>query len=172
MDDVDEFARLFTGFLERMQATGAARSEREGLRERLRAHLGVDPEQVPVVAAAYPSYDLPNVQRAVEAWFDGHELVGLSGANCGHHSLGELLELDELDDDELASCTDRLEPTSTRVIFAGNVLPGKASTVKLASCPSLTWPTSASSIATSSFMADRSSAMTNSVGVLNEAATV
>ncbi|MGZ0146224.1 AAA family ATPase [Kribbella sp. WER1] len=92
-DDVDEFARLFTSFLERMQAAGGPRSARENLRERLRAHLGVDPEQVPVVAAAYPSYDLPNVQRAIEAWFDGYDLVGLSGANRGHHSLGELLEL-------------------------------------------------------------------------------
>ncbi|HZX08365.1 ATP-binding protein [Kribbella sp.] len=96
-DDVDEFARLFTRFLERMQAAGGPRTERESLRERLRGHLGVDPEQVPVVASSYPSYDLPNVQRAIEAWFDSFEVVGLAGSNRGHHTLGELLELAEYD---------------------------------------------------------------------------
>ncbi|MFF0268475.1 AAA family ATPase [Kribbella sp. NPDC004536] len=96
-DDVDEFARLFTRFLERMQAAGGSRPEREGLRERLRGHLGLDPEQVPVVATSYPSYDLPNVQRAIEAWFDSFEVIGLAGSNRSHHSLGELLELAEYD---------------------------------------------------------------------------
>jgi cell division protease FtsH len=94
--DIDEFARLFTRFLERMQQAGP-RSSRESLRERLRAHLGVDPEQVPVVSSTFPSYDLPNVQRAVEAWFDEFEVLGLAGSNRGHHSLGELLELAEYD---------------------------------------------------------------------------
>ncbi|WP_433169021.1 AAA family ATPase [Kribbella sp. CA-247076] len=90
--EIDEFARLFTGFLERMQQHRAG-GDRESLQDRLRDHLGVDPEQVPVVAANFPSYDLPNVQLAVEAWFDSYELVGLAGSNRGHHSLGELLEL-------------------------------------------------------------------------------
>ncbi|MGW6276015.1 AAA family ATPase [Kribbella sp. NPDC055071] len=90
--EIDEFARLFTRFLERMhQPPGQA--GRENLRDRLRAHLGVDPEQVPVVSSKFPSYDLPNVQRAVEAWFDEFELVGLAGSDRGHHSLAELLEL-------------------------------------------------------------------------------
>src|SRR3546814_12123459 len=71
-----------------------------------------------------------------------------------------------------ASCTVRLEPRSTRVIAAGKVLPGKASTVKLARWPSLICPTSASSTETSSFILERSSAITNKVGVLNDAATV
>ena len=39
-------------------------------------------------------------------------------------------------------------------------------------CPTATWPTSASSTFTSSFIAARSSAITNRVGVLKEAATV
>jgi hypothetical protein len=95
--EIDEFARLFTRFLERMQGAGGGRAQRESLRARLRAHLGVEPEQVPVVATAFASYDLPNVQRAVEAWFDSFEVVGLAGSNRGHHSLGELLELAEYD---------------------------------------------------------------------------
>ncbi|MEU4194026.1 ATP-binding protein [Kribbella sp. NPDC026611] len=95
--EIDEFARLFTRFLERMQGAGGGRAQRESLRERLLAHLGVEPEQVPVVATTFASYDLPNVQRAVEAWFDSFEVVGLAGSNRGHHSLGELLELAEYD---------------------------------------------------------------------------
>ena len=94
-DGVDEFARLFKRFLERMQQSGPV--GRESLRDRLRGHLGVDPEQVPVVAASFAPYDLPNVQRAVEAWFDEFEVLGLAGSNRGHHSLGELLELAEYD---------------------------------------------------------------------------
>ena len=82
----------------------------------------------------------------------------------------ELLLVDE--DEALADETERLEPMSTRVIIAGKVRPGKASTVKLARWPCLTPPTSASSIDTSSFIFERSSAMTNRVGVLKEAATV
>ena len=93
---IDEFARLFRGFLERMQSPGP-KNARESLRERLRTHLGVDPEQVPVVSSSFPSYDLPNVQRAIEAWFDEFEVLGLAGSNRGHHSLGELLELAEYD---------------------------------------------------------------------------
>ncbi|TCC49677.1 AAA family ATPase [Kribbella capetownensis] len=94
-DGVDEFARLFKRFLERMQQSGPA--GRESLRDRLRAHLGIDPEQVPVVTASFASYDLPNVQRAVEAWFDEFEVLGLAGSNRGHHTLSELLEMAEYD---------------------------------------------------------------------------
>ncbi|MDX2972040.1 AAA family ATPase [Kribbella solani] len=96
-DDVDEFARLFTGFLERMRAAGEPRARRESLLDRLREHLGVEPDQVPVVSSAHPAYDLPNVQRALEACFDSYDLVGLAGTNRDHHSLGELLELAEYD---------------------------------------------------------------------------
>jgi ATPase family protein associated with various cellular activities (AAA) len=91
-DEIAEFARLFTGFLERMQdpPTGNAR---ENLKERLRTHLGVDPEELPVVSASFPSFDLPNVQLALEAWFDGFEVIGLAGSDRLHHSFSELLEL-------------------------------------------------------------------------------
>lgn len=94
--EIDEFARLFTGFLERMQQHRVS-GDRESLRDRLRDHLGVEPEQVPVVSSNFPPYDLPNVQLAVEAWFDSYEVVGLAGSNRGHHSLGELLELAQYD---------------------------------------------------------------------------
>jgi DNA polymerase III delta prime subunit len=95
-DEVEEFARLFTGFLQRMQQLTPGIS-RESLRERLREHLGVEPEQVPVVASSFPSYDLPNVQLALEAWFDEYDVIGLAGFDRGHHSLAELLELAQYD---------------------------------------------------------------------------
>ncbi len=91
-DEVAEFARLFNGFLERMQLP-PAENARESLRERLLAHLGVDPEDLPVVSAKFSSYDLPNVQLAVEAWFDEFEVIGLAGSDRNHHSFSELLEL-------------------------------------------------------------------------------
>ncbi len=91
--EIDEFARLFTGFLERMQNPRGPGINRTGLRDKLMEHLGAEPEQVPVVAASFAPYDLPNVQRAIEAWFDSFEVVGLAGSNRGHHSLSEVLEM-------------------------------------------------------------------------------
>ena len=49
---------------------------------------------------------------------------------------------------------------------------GKESTVNWPFSPARTWPMSASSMAASTFIFVRSWAMTNSVGVLKEAATV
>jgi cell division protease FtsH len=91
-DEIEEFARLFNGFLERMQLPPAGNA-RENLRDRFLAHLGVDPDGLPVVASSFPSFDLPNVQLAIEAWFDEFEVIGLKGSDRGHHSLSELLEL-------------------------------------------------------------------------------
>lgn len=91
-DEDAEFARLFLAFLERMQNTpqGIAR---ENLRDRLREHLEVEPEELPVVAASFPPFDLPNVQLALESWFDSVEVIGLVGPEREHQALAELLEL-------------------------------------------------------------------------------
>ena len=94
-EDIDEFARLFSGFLERMQAPPLVNAG-ESVRERLLAHLGTASEELPVVAASFPSFDLPNVQLAVEAWFDSFELIGMAGPDRGHYSLSELLQVAEL----------------------------------------------------------------------------
>ena len=88
----DDFARLFRGFLERMQLPEPV--DRESLTDRLRAHLGADPLELPVVGASYPPYDQANVHLALTAWFGGEpELVGVSGMHRGHHTLTELLQL-------------------------------------------------------------------------------
>ncbi len=93
-DEVDEFARLFRGFLEQMQQPEQAR---ESLVERLREHLGADPTELPVVGETYPAYDLANVHRALTARFAGPgrtlELLGVSGAHRTHHPLSELLTM-------------------------------------------------------------------------------
>lgn len=91
-DEIAEFTRLFQGFLERMQLPPAAPG-REALGARLSDHLGVDAASLPVVAASFSSFDLPNVQLAIEAWFDEFELIGVAGSDRGHYPLAELLEI-------------------------------------------------------------------------------
>ncbi|ADB32724.1 AAA ATPase central domain protein [Kribbella flavida DSM 17836] len=91
-DQISEFARLFRGFLERMQGTPAGVG-RENLYDRLEAHLGAGPQDLPVVTSAFPPFDLPNVHVALERWFDEFEVIGMVGTDRGHHSLAELLEL-------------------------------------------------------------------------------
>ena len=74
--------------------------------------------------------------------------------------------------EEVAALTVRFDPRSTRVIVAGKVRPGKASTVKVAFWPSGTRPMSASLTKAFTCIRARLSAMTKSVGVWKLAATV
>ncbi|MFI1365736.1 AAA family ATPase [Streptomyces griseochromogenes] len=95
---IDQINELFQQFL--MAVARPRRTERDDSRDltkRLRDHLGTAPTDRPVVKAAYPPYDLPNVHLALERWFatDGrsYELVGMRGAQ--HHgdlTLGDILE--------------------------------------------------------------------------------
>ncbi|MDH6219812.1 AAA family ATPase [Streptomyces pseudovenezuelae] len=67
------------------------------LTKRLRDHLGTAPADQPVVKAAYPPYDLPNVHLALENWFApegrSYELIGMRGAqHHGELTLGDILE--------------------------------------------------------------------------------
>jgi hypothetical protein len=95
---MEQIGTLFQEFLAavarpRRDVQDAARN----LTKRLRDHLGTAPADRPVVKAAYPPYDLPNVHLALEHWFaaDGrsYELVGMRGAqNRGDLTLGDILE--------------------------------------------------------------------------------
>ncbi|MFF7748338.1 AAA family ATPase [Streptomyces sp. NPDC007971] len=95
---IEQINELFQQFL--MAVARPRRAERDGSRDltqRLRAHLGSAPTDRPVVKAAYPPYDLPNVHLALERWFAAegrsYELVGMRGAQ--HHgdlTLGDILE--------------------------------------------------------------------------------
>jgi hypothetical protein len=95
---LDQVSELFNEFLMAVARPGRKDAEgRRNLSRRLRDHLGSDPSRWPVVKAAYPPYDLPNVHLALERWFaeDGrtHELIGMVGAR--HHgdlTLGDIIE--------------------------------------------------------------------------------
>jgi len=95
---LEQINELFYEFL-----TAVARPRRRedeaarNLSKRLRDHLGTAPADRPVVKAAYPPYDLPNVHLALERWFAAdkrsYELVGMRGAqHHGELTLGDILE--------------------------------------------------------------------------------
>ena len=68
----------------------------ESLADRIAAHLGVDPRALPVLSHDFPSYQLVDVQVALEAWVDvapgrSLEIVGVAGEQRRFHPLGELL---------------------------------------------------------------------------------
>ncbi|WP_449350946.1 AAA family ATPase [Streptomyces shaanxiensis] len=96
----ERVSELFHAFLEAVaRPRDRTREAARDLSRRLREHLGFTPSERPVVKAAYPPFDLPNVHLALERWFAAdakarsHELVGLHGAR--HHgdlSLGDILE--------------------------------------------------------------------------------
>ncbi|MGA4839524.1 AAA family ATPase [Streptomyces sp. G45] len=106
--ELERVSELFTQFVEavarrprtdRSDARGSARgrdAERD-LTARLRAHLGMEPGEAPVVKAAYAPYDHPNVHLALERWFAdpsrSHELIGMTGSHHrDHYTLSEILE--------------------------------------------------------------------------------
>ncbi|MGC0329432.1 cell division protease FtsH [Streptomyces sp. SAI-170] len=95
---IEEVSGLFTEFL--MAVARPRRKEADESRDlsrRLREHLGAAPADRPVVKAAYPPYDLPNVHLALERWFEAedrsYELIGMRGAqHHGELTLGDILE--------------------------------------------------------------------------------
>jgi hypothetical protein len=75
-----EFANAFRRLLEWASSEGADRSPFKNM---LAEHFGEDPATFPVTVERVPSYDLPNLQLALEAYLerDGldHRLVGFGG---------------------------------------------------------------------------------------------
>ncbi|MFI8929686.1 AAA family ATPase [Streptomyces sp. NPDC053474] len=96
--ELERVGELFTQFVEAVaRRPRDARGGERDLTARLRAHLGVEPGQTPVVKAAYAPYDHPNVHLALERWFAAesraYELIGMTGADQrGHYTLSEILE--------------------------------------------------------------------------------
>ena len=90
-DDVDDFARLFTEFLQTMQL--AARAPASALTARIRDHLGVDLDELPVTTAELPVTSHPNLQLALDALLADAELLGYRARHMGHLALtlGDLL---------------------------------------------------------------------------------
>lgn len=94
----DQINELFVEFLMAVaRPVDRDRDAGRNLSRRLREHLGSDPSGWPVVKAAYPPYDLPNVHLALERWFAAegrsHELIGLRGSrHRGDLTLGDIIE--------------------------------------------------------------------------------
>ncbi|MFD9907026.1 AAA family ATPase [Streptomyces sp. NPDC059063] len=96
--ELQRVSDLFAQFIEAVAGRpGSDRGGERDLTARLRAHLGIEPGEVPVVKAAYAPYDHPNVHLALERWFTGarrsYELIGMTGSDHrGHYTLSEILE--------------------------------------------------------------------------------
>ncbi len=67
----------------------------ESLTDRIAAHLAVDPRAIPVLSHEFPSYQLVDVQVALESWAGTPgrtpELVGVAGEQRRFHPFGEVL---------------------------------------------------------------------------------
>jgi cell division protease FtsH len=88
-DRVDEFGELFAEFVRRSLE---AESKREpAFRTLIRAHVGADPNTIPVVSLEVPDWDHANLQVAIEALIakEGSEadLVGIGGGQKRYMSL-------------------------------------------------------------------------------------
>ena len=96
-----DFVQVFRAFLDEVvQAQRATRGpDAAGLASVLRIHLGVDPGRLPVVTEEIPAYlfvDLDIALDEIQQRSARHELVGIGGGQQRrHHSLSEILEIDE-----------------------------------------------------------------------------
>jgi hypothetical protein len=71
-------------------AVEEAHRERSPFKERLTEHFGADPATYPLTSESIATYDLPNLQRALDAYFQSegrqHSLIGFGG-RVGHMDL-------------------------------------------------------------------------------------
>jgi hypothetical protein len=86
LPDIGAFGALFEDFMEAMKAA-AERPDSE-IAERLRAHLGVDPEELPVTAAEFAPTDHPNLQLALDDVLAGAELLGHDAPSMPYQPVG------------------------------------------------------------------------------------
>ncbi|MCU4187528.1 ATP-binding protein [Acidiferrimicrobium sp. IK] len=88
-------ARNLSAVLDELHLLVPPRVE-DGLADRLQAHLNVDARTLPVINQEFPSYQLVDVNVALEAWpaaAGGRrvEVIGVSGDQRRFHPLSELL---------------------------------------------------------------------------------
>ena len=88
-DRVDEFGELFAAFVRRALETESKKEP--AFRALIRAHVGVDPTAIPVVALDVPDWDHANLQFAIEALLakPGREadLLGVGGGQKRYMAL-------------------------------------------------------------------------------------
>jgi cell division protease FtsH len=94
-EELRELARKVSELLVTVHAV-AREEPRDQLVEQLRAHLGVDPRELPVVSEEFPPYQLVDVNIALEKWPESTpqrsaQVVGVSGDQRRFHPLSELL---------------------------------------------------------------------------------
>jgi hypothetical protein len=79
--DPAEFGAAFQEFMEAM--TAAAAQPGNDLAERMRAHLGADPDGLPVTTAEFPLTEHPNLQLALDAVLPDAEVIGFTSRHGG-----------------------------------------------------------------------------------------
>lgn len=94
-DEIRELARNLAKVFSELHHF-AEENAANDLVDRLHAHLGSDPRQLPVVSQEFPPYQLVDVQVALESWREAKsnrtsEIVGITGEQRRFHPLSELL---------------------------------------------------------------------------------
>jgi hypothetical protein len=86
----EQLASVFANFIQ--QVAAAAKSEPSPLLDKIAAHLGADPAQLPVTLEQFDTFEQPNLQVAMDAYLkqDGRsaELVGVSMQNKRFMAIG------------------------------------------------------------------------------------
>src|SRR5882762_11137892 len=79
-----DFGATFKAFMEAMIADAALGSP-SPLLDRIRAHVGIDPTQLPVIAEEFDAYEQPNLQVAFDDYLQRAgrhaDLVGVAAEN-------------------------------------------------------------------------------------------
>ncbi|HUE26066.1 MAG TPA: AAA family ATPase [Solirubrobacteraceae bacterium] len=84
--DVGEFGSAFLDFMRAI--TEAAQRPESPLLARLREHLGVAPDELPVTAASFGIADRPNLQLALDAVLPERETIGLANPHMHNGGAG------------------------------------------------------------------------------------
>jgi DNA polymerase III delta prime subunit len=81
--DLAQFGTAFQNFMEAV--TAAASAPNSPLLERIEAHLGADPTQLPIIAEQYDAFEHPNLQVALDEYTAGEgrhaDLIGVGADN-------------------------------------------------------------------------------------------
>jgi cell division protease FtsH len=98
--DLRELARSLSGLFGQVRRLASQQSDNR-LADYLGGHLGVDPRGLPVLSHELPSYQLVDLQVALEAWATAApdralDVVGVSGDQRRFHPLSELLTESEI----------------------------------------------------------------------------
>ncbi len=90
--EINEFGRLFQQFLR--EVVNKSHDASASLTNRLKEALGVDPTGLPIVSRSYPSFELPNIQLALDAIAEEigePTILGVAGIGRLYRDFSELL---------------------------------------------------------------------------------